>query len=147
MQDLRYEQFFPEFAADEIPVKECVLEQKPESHDEFATEYWVVPAYKARKKHHQEHRTECENVPQLERGRKHFPLHDLFSEESEQEGCRSKIGKSCENRIIALEDAEVSKRYVSEVLRHKIADEKRNPLDQKVDRGNENSDANGTKSA
>lgn len=66
MENLGNEKLLPEFATDEVPVEECVLEQKPEGEDKFSPERRMALPDEEGKQHHQEHRGEREDVAELE---------------------------------------------------------------------------------
>jgi len=137
VQYLGDEQFFPEVAANEEPVKKGVLEQEPEGEHEFAFEDGAVTADGKGEHHHGECRHGRHGEPQLQHIGEQASLRGAFAKVGEDERRHAKVGDGAKNGIVALQNAKVPKIDNSQVVGDNILHKHRNALDENVHQRNE----------
>ena len=124
MQELRDEEPFPEFAADEVPVEKRMLEHKTEREDEFPVKDGMVVAENAGECDHEESCPYGREKPQLEDASEKRSDGCAAPEKGENERRHPEIGDGAEDGVVGLEEPEVPVGGGPEVTRDEILDEK-----------------------
>ncbi len=140
VEDLGYQEFFPEFPADEIPVEKGVLEKESECKNQFTEEDVAFSADGERKNRHSQSGEGCHEQSELQNVDEKASLGGALSEKGENQCRHAEIGERTENGIVALQNSERSEFDNSEIIGDKILYNNRDTLDEDIDQRDENAD-------